>query len=197
MEGLEKILDAIAADAQKQSDEIVEEANNQAKAIKKESDDLSTAEYNSVVGKANERANRIIESADSFSEIDFRNKILSEKRVMIDRVFDKAVEKLVNLPDDKYLAVITALVKKYADNGEGELIFNSKDLKKATPSFVDALNKSLTSGKSVVISEKADDSIVGGFRIRYGNIEVNCAFDALCNEYRETATTNVAKILFD
>ena len=116
---------------------------------------------------------------------------------MIDRVFDKAVEKLVNLPDDKYLAVITALVKKYADNGEGELIFNSKDLKKATPSFVDALNKSLTSGKSVVISEKADDSIVGGFRIRYGNIEVNCAFDALCNEYRETATTNVAKILFD
>ncbi len=197
MEGLEKILDAIAADAQKQSDEIVEEANNQAKAIKKESDDLSTAEYNSVVGKANERANRIIESADSFSEIDFRNKILSEKRVMIDRVFDKAVEKLVNLPDDKYLAVITALVKKYADNGEGELIFNSKDLKKATPSFVDALNKSLPSGKSVVISEKADDSIVGGFRIRYGNIEVNCAFDALCNEYRETATTNVAKILFD
>ena len=197
MEGLEKILDAIAADAQKQSDEIVEEANNQAKAIKKESDDLSTAEYNSVVGKANERANRIIESADSFSEIDFRNKILSEKRVMIDRVFDKAVEKLVNLPDDKYLAVITALVKKYADNGEGELIFNSKDLKKATPSFVDALNKSLTSGKSVVISEKADDSIVGGFRIRYGDIEVNCAFDALCNEYRETATTNVAKILFD
>lgn len=197
MDGLDRIVGEIGQAAQKQARSVAENAEAEAGRIIEDAKAAAKAEYDEMQKAANDRAKRVLEAADSAAQLDKSNRRLSERRRLIDTAFEKALEKLCSLPADDYFEAVKKLIVKYALAGEGNVVFNSCDLKRLSPGFEMVANAALPDDKTVKISDKADDSIVGGCRIVYGNIEINCDFRALIDEIRETATANVAHILFD
>ena len=59
------------------------------------------------------------------------------------------------------------------------------------------VNCALSDENSVKISTVPDDSIVGGCRILYGNIEVNLDFRTLISDLKTEITGDVAQIIFE
>lgn len=196
MEGLERIIGEINSQAERDAKAIIAEAEKEAAEIIKNAEADAEHDIKAAEADAEKRAVRIRQSAESFSELDKSSRILSAKREAIDNAFDKALRDLKNSPADEYFSMVKRLIVKYAEKGEGTLVFNSADLLRVSPGFEIVVNDALPDDKSIRLSETADDSIDCGAKIIYGNIEINCDFSALVNESRETATLGVANILF-
>ena len=111
--------------------------------------------------------------------------------------FDLALDKLLNFPKDDYFEFVRKCIVKYAEKGNGEVYCNSSDLKRMSTGFELTVNCALSDENSVKISTVPDDSIVGGCRILYGNIEVNLDFRTLISDLKTEITGDVAQIIFE
>ena len=196
MQGIEKILLEIADNAQREADKIVGDAQHQASAIVADATASAKAEYDSVVGDAQTQSERIITSANDFSQRDISRKVLEHKSRIINDCFDLALQKLLSLQRDDYFDFVRKSIVKYAEKGTGEVYFNSSDLKRMSPGFELTVNAALPNEKSIKIADTADNSIIGGCKISYGNIDVNLDYSALIADIKPEITGEITELLF-
>lgn len=197
MTGLEKILERIQAGAELQAEEILAAARQEAAEIMAEGDSVTERESSELVEKTREEAALIGRIADSGSELEGRKLLLSIRQELISGVIDEALKRLRTLPDDKYFAVCERLACRFAEAGDGEIVFSAADRKRLPEGFVESLNGKLAD-KGARLSLAADTAdISGGFVLRYGGIEENCSFAAIVEQHRDSLSDRLGHILFD
>lgn len=196
MAGLEKI-----------TNQIMEEANNSAKAK------LEEAEKNAaiILKDAEREALKASEAADVKSAADVRNyeervkssldlkrrtALLQTKQEIIADVIEKAYQAFCSREAAEYFETVKNMISKFALPQDGEIYFSEKDLSRLPSGFADEVAKiaSLKGGSLKISGETRQ--MEGGFVLAYGGIEENCSFRALFDSKRDELQDQVQKILF-
>lgn len=193
MNGLEKITERIAADAQAQAAEIVARAKAQAEQIvadyQSRAEDLLAQER----AKAETLAAQTAQRAEAAGALEGRKWELNAKQQLLEETFALALRKLRDLPKEEYTQLLTDLLCLAAKGGE-EVIFNPADRAQVGKAAVTAANERLKEGR-LTLSEETRD-IQGGFILKDGLVELNCALETLVEQEKETMSVSVASHLF-
>ena len=193
MNGIEKIIDRISGDAQAEIDTILNQAKAEAAEIAARYEAQAKAEAEEILARgkraAAERAERLV----SVAQLECRKAQLAAKQEVIDGSFGKALEKLLSLPQDKYVALLADLAAKAAPSGQGKLIFSQADRARVGEVVVAAANEKLNG--SLTLAEETRP-MNGGFILSDGRVEVNCSFDTLVRLQKAELTGKVTGVLF-
>jgi V/A-type H+/Na+-transporting ATPase subunit E len=178
----QSVADSSTISAKERSEEIINQANNQAKIIMDES-----------VEEANQEAitlkNRMVLAA----QLESRKMILKTKQEIIKKSFDISLKKLKEMPEERY---INFLIDKIIEtsSSKGEIILNEKDRKNIGEKIIKIANEKIKDGKMVLSSKTIHAS--GGFVLKNGDIEVNSTFETILDTVKEGLTFEVANALF-
>lgn len=197
MAGIEKIKSEIIASAEMRANKIIEEAQSQAKEIIDNAVKEAENKKEQIAANAESKVAIIKSSADSACALDKKNKILGAKTELINKAFLVAEEKLCSLSAQDYFSCLKKLIVHYSVSGEGTLVLSETDKARIPNGFLDSVNKDLGTEKSIKISEETDNSIKGGFIIKYDEIDINCTFSAIIAGERERLVDKVNKCLFN
>lgn len=198
MTGLEKILKAIEEEAQGLADAVIAEAKKQADEILAAAKLEAEQKSKQIAEKSAADVKAIISRAESAAALQEKKILLNAKQQIISNIITKARNSLATLPDSEFTDIILKMVKKYAHNKPGKILFSAAD-KLRLPKDFDVRLKSALSDKasaSLAIAE-GSANIDGGFLLIYGDIEENCSFDALFSAAKEVLQDKVNSLLFE
>ena len=193
MNGIDTIIQRLNTDAKAETDALLEKARQEAAAVAaryqaqadKEAADLAARNER----LAAEREERLISAA----QMEARKTIRAAKQAVMEEVYAKALEKLRSLPQDRTVEVLASLLNEAAPQGKGEVLFSAQDRETVGRAAVDAANAQ-NGGQLTLSGETAN--IPGGFILRNGSIEVNCAYDTLIRLQKTETAGQVARQLF-
>lgn len=193
MNGIETIIQRLNTDAKAETDALLDKARQDAAAVTarcqaqadKETADLAARNQRA----AAEREERLVSTA----QMEARKTILAAKQAVMEEVYAKALEKLRGLPQDRAVEVLASLLNEAAPQGKGEVLFSAQDRETVGRAAVDAANAQ--NGGQLTLSDETA-GIPGGFILRNGSIEVNCAYDTLIRLQKTETAGQVARQLF-
>ena len=193
MNGIDKIIQRIEADAQAELDRVLNAAKEQAEEITELYRSRAEAEAAELRARneknAAEREERLVSSA----QMEVRKASLAAKQQMLDKAYALALDKLCSMPDAQYIETVAELLIQAAPRGAGKVIFASGEKERIGAAAVAMANEKLD-GQLTVAEETRP--IRGGFILADGRVEVNCSFDTLVRLQKNETAGAVAKILF-
>ena len=194
MKGTEKIIAHIQADADAQAAEILAEAEAKSAAIRETYEQKAKQAYAERI-RAGVRENQDrLDSMERLAKMESRKAVLALKQDMVAKSFDRAVDRLVTLPEAQYVALLTKLAVKASVTHDEEIVLNARDKKAVGEKLVKAANEKLGGGRLRLASETG--SFKGGLILRRGSIEANCTAELLVDLCREEMAAELAGILF-
>lgn len=196
MNGIDNIIKAISDEAEARAQQIIDEANEQAREIIDRAKQTAIADAERLQQSAKAKIAAIGDSAESFAVQDRKSAVLRAKTALISEVFDRAVSQLVSLPEDEYFTVINRLIAENAATGDCVLLLNSKDKTRMPRGFMSLAASSVGARGTIRLSDDADDRIIGGCILQYGDIEINLGFDRIIAAEKEALTDKVNAVLF-
>ena len=188
MSGLDKMIARLESDCDAQCERIALESAADAAGMLEAASRESRAETERVLAEADKQAELIAKKAESAAASAARRMMLAAKVDLIDETVDAAVKKLRSLDVPSYFGVLEALVKKYRTGAKGTLYLGAADLARKPQGFLSAFPE-------IAVSEEAAP-IADGFILKYGDIEINCTFDALRSASLDDLKTVAAEQLF-
>ncbi|MBE6828550.1 MAG: hypothetical protein E7514_08130 [Ruminococcaceae bacterium] len=195
MTGLEKILSQIEQESNDRCQEIIRDAQKKAEGIIADAEmkaDAIIAESEAQTLKKTENLNA---SAVSSAELTESRILLKAKLDAIDDILARALEVIKALPKKEYFEILKELIIKNADKGTGELRLSAQDTEKLPSNFLDSVNNALKKGCSVKLGKSAD--IDSGFILSYGDVDINCSFDAIAASKRDELRDALNSLLFN
>lgn len=198
MDGIEKITAKIAADAQAEIDALTAQAQKEAADITADFKAQAQALRQDLETKGGKIAAEREERMASVAQLDCRKAELEAKQALLDRAFDRALEKLCSLKDAEYIELLAKLIAQASATGKESVVFSQADRARVGERAVKQVNELLAQRKSAARLVLAEDTrpIQGGFILREGKVEVNCAFETLVRLQRTEMAGEVAKTLF-
>ncbi|MBR6384557.1 MAG: H(+)-transporting ATPase [Ruminococcus sp.] len=196
MAGIDDILNIIETQQKQTEQSIISAAERKAAAIKKDGDEKALRAYEEYMKRAGEQADRDFENACKSADAEMKRRILACKVRCIDSVIDKTVEKLRNLPDEEYFALLEKLAVKLIRKGDGVISLSGKDLKRVTKDFEKNLNESAKKKNGSIKLSDVPADIDDGFVLSYGLISENCSFRAVMEADKDSVRDTAAKVLF-
>ncbi|MFA5553422.1 MAG: V-type ATP synthase subunit E [Phycisphaerae bacterium] len=188
-------------------DKILADAQAQAQQIKAESDEKSAAEQKSLEQQLEQFKKETDELAKSAAEdkksqmlaaarMENARKFLTEKANLLDEVFKKAREQMLQMPDEQYKQLMKKLMLKTVETGDEEIIIDSKE-KRIDFEFIKSINRELGPGfKGNLRLSEEKQNIGAGFILKRGKIKNNVSLDVLLQTARENMQADIAKELF-
>ena len=194
MKGTEKIIARIQADADAQAAEILARADARCAEIRETYEQKAKEAYAERI-RAGVRENQDrLDSMERLANMEGRKAILALKQDMVARSFERAVEKLVTLPEAQYIALLTKLAVGASVTGDEEIVLNARDGKTVGDKLIKAANEKLGGGHLRLAQDAG--GFRGGLIMRRGNIEVNCTAELLVDLCREDMAAELAGVLF-
>lgn len=226
MEGINKITQKIAQDAQAEINKLMAQTEEKVQAIRAEAAAQAKEEAEAIVERGRTAAGERLERLESASQMERRKLELAAKQEVLGEAFELALEKLCTLPEKEYIDLLTKLALEASSSGKERLIFSQKDRNKVGKQVVMAANDALLKGRAPSLPEEVAKSkvgtlvdklihnttamvtgagltlseqtrdIKGGFIMVDGDVEINCAFETLVRLQREQMEKKVADTLF-
>ena len=194
MKGTEKIIAHIQADSAAQADAILAQAEQQCAEIRAGSERKAKDAYAETI-RAGVKANQDrLESVERLARMEGRKSVLALKQDMVSKSFDLAVDKLVDLPEEQYVALLAKLAAQASVTGDEQVVLTARDREKIGPAVVAAANARLSDGKLTLSDEVG--AFRGGLLLRRGSIEANCTVELLVELCRGDMAAELAKVLF-
>ena len=193
MTGLEKIISQIEYESNDRCRIIIEDANKKAEIIIKSAQTEAEQISNEIAEQTAKKLENMQQSAVSSAELAKSKILLKSKLEIIDDMLDKALNELRALGDEEYFEIIKSLILSNAKEGEGVLRLSAKDCARLPKDFLSSVNKAL-GDKKIVLGDEAD--INGGFLLIYGDIDINCSFDAIASSKRDELRDALNSLLF-
>ena len=193
MNGIEKIIDRISGDAQAEIDAVLNRAKAEAAEITAGYEAQARTEAEDILARGKRAAAEREERLVSVAQLECRKGQLAAKQEVIDASFRLALEKLLALPQEKYVALLADLAVQAAPNGQGKLIFSQADRARVGKAVVLAANEKLNG--SLTLAEETRP-MNGGFILSDGRVEVNCSFETLVRLQKAELTGKVTGVLF-
>ena len=186
----EQVVQKILAEANAEAEKIVSDAR--AKAA-----DTQVAEFEATTARlANEAAEDKLQRMLAGARMTNTKQTLAAKVAILDSVFTKAKAAVNQMPDDEYLALMTALMKKAIETGDEEVIVGKNETR-INQRFIDDVNRQLGAGfkgNLRLSNERAD--IAGGFILTRGKVQVNASTDVMIDALRESMAIEISQELF-
>lgn len=193
MNGLEKLTGQIDADVQKEIDAALVQARSQAQEIQSWYESQAQIQVEAIRRKGQQdavfRQERLVDEA----KMQARRDILATKQELIGRAFDLALEKLLELPEKEYVALLADLAVKASSTKKEAVIFSQKDRTRYGKTVVTQANEKLGGGH-LTLSEQTRP-IKGGLILQDSQVETNCSFEVLIHLQRNTLSAEVAQVL--
>ena len=124
-----------------------------------------------------------------------RLRVLEGKNRVIDEVFKQAAERIVSLPEQEYLHLMSDWLKAIPAEAGGVLMTSSRDTKRFSKDFLEKINKDRPrSGWFTAV--EADPQITGGFIVIGENFTMDSTITNKTVELRESLAGDMAKELF-
>lgn len=185
MRGIEKIAAQIIGEAEEKKAAIYEEIQHKIDELNAKTDEEIKAELERINDDTLREEGTLEELAGLAAQQKRRQAALSAKQEVIGEIINEAYERLLNLEDEKYFAVIKKMLEYNVLSEKGEIIFSARDRQRMPKDFEDVIkNVALEKGGELVMSDEIR-SIDGGFVLVYGGIEENCTFKAMLEASRE------------
>jgi len=192
----EQVTDKILADAKAQAEEIKKQADEKEAAGQARLDE-QLAEYEkqteSLARKAAEDEKMHLLAA---ARMDIAKEYLAEKRKILDEVFEKTTEQLINIPDERYRQLMAELITEAVETGDEEVIVDKKE-KRINHEFIKQINRKLGPGYhgNLRLSDEKQD-IGAGFILRRGKIKTNVSINVLLTQAQKELEIELARELF-
>lgn len=185
MRGIEKIAAQIIGEAEEKKAAIYEEIQHKIDELNAKTDEEIKAELERINNDTLREEGTLEELAGLAAQQKRRQAALSAKQEVIGEIINEAYERLLNLEDEKYFAVIKKMLEDNVLSEKGEIIFSARDRQRMPKDFEDVIkNVAFEKGGELVMSDEIR-SIDGGFVLVYGGIEENCTFKAMLEASRE------------
>ncbi|MFH1614179.1 MAG: V-type ATP synthase subunit E family protein [Planctomycetota bacterium] len=192
-----QVVDKIIADANVEAEKITRQAQKKL--------DAKNEQFNRQLDEYNNRTEQLaVEAAEdtkaralAAARMDTAMTDLTMKKKLLDEVFDAAVEKIKTMPDDRYIALMTALMEKAIETGDEEIIVDPQE-KRIDASFVQKINQkqgNTLKGNLRLSSNRAN--IGAGFILQRNKVRINAGAKVLVTMARENLETKLAKELFE
>lgn len=195
MTGLEKILSQIENEQDNRCRELISEAEAKAQAI---IDEANSQAEKIAADKAEETEKKLENSrqaAESAAELAKSRILLETKLRLIDETLERSLEVIKALPKKEYFEILKELVLKNAQKGEGVLRLSQADVNRLPSNFVDSINNAFKRGYKIKLGDTAD--IDSGFILVYGDVDVNCSFEAIAASMRDELRDTLNSLLFN
>ena len=193
MSGIDKIIKGIEDDTRAVCDGIISQAQAKAAKITASAEQEAARIRSASDQRCAASVADIKKRGDSAAELEEKKILLSTKQHIISDMLAVGVERVKNLPEKEYFALILKMVKKYSLAQEGVIRFGKKDAQRLPEGFIDRINKE-SCGKLTLSDTFAP--IDAGFILIYGGVEENCSFDAIFLSEDETLKDKAGKLLF-
>ena len=194
MNGIEKIISRMEADAKAERDAITAAAQQKAESIRHDYQATAdTLQQEAQVRRQAQNAERL-EHLNGSSQMACRQRVLAVKQEVIDEAFAQAAQQLTQLPAEQSVPLLAALA---ADNGVGdeEILLSAADRQAVGQAVVDAAN-ARKPGAAFRLSDETRET-GGSLVLRRGKVELNCGFTEKLRRLRQEESSAVAKLLFD
>jgi len=192
----ERIVLQILADAEAAVAEIKRSAEEQGAAIVTAAKEWAVADAaaqeKAMEQQAESEKRRILIAA----ELTVRRETLARKQALLGEVFDTALERLYQLPEGVWEALIEKLVLQYAETGKERVRFAAADQTRGR-ALLPRLNKSLKA-KGLPGELTLDDeagTFKGGIALIGTKTEINASFEAMFRNLRGASEAEVAALL--
>ena len=143
MNGIEKITGQIDADLQKELDDLKAQTQTRAAEITAGYDRQAQELTQSILERGRREADLRRERLDSVAQLEARKLTLSAKQEMVARAFDLALQKLTELPEADYIALLARLAVEASRTGREQVIFSQKDRARYGKQVVTQVNEIL------------------------------------------------------
>lgn len=161
MNGIEKITARIETDMKAEVEAILKDAQTKAAALRAEYEDKAKKETAVAAEEGRVAAARYLERQESAAKMDAKKEMLAAKQACLDEAFEAARKKLLSLPEDEYVELLTKLVVKAAKTGREELIFNARDKERVGAKVVSKANAMLAEAVAPELPGEVKGSKVG------------------------------------
>ena len=195
MDGIEKIIDRISSDAQREIDEVLAAAQAEAEKITAEYQAQAQAQADEILSRGEQAAVERGERLASVAQLECRKEVLRAKQEVIDEAFQLALRKLLELHQQAYVALLADLAVQASAKGTEALIFSVAARARVGKAVVVAATEKLGERGRLTLSQETRP-MQGGFILSDGVVEVNCTFETLVRLQRDTLSTQVADVLF-
>lgn len=196
MNGIEKITERIIQNAEQEIAEITREAQLKAEEITARYDEAARKESREIVSRGQAAAEERMERLESVAMLDTRKLELSAKQEMLNRAFNAALDRIRNLPENEYTALLAKLAAKASRSGQEEILLSKEDKARAGEIILREANGLIPGGGNLTLAEDFRP-IQGGFMLRDEDIEINCTFESLIRRLKSEMAAELAGILFD
>ena len=204
MNGIEKITGQIDADVQKEIGAALDQARAQAKEIEARYESRAQTQGEALRRKGEQDAALRRERLVDVAKLEARKTLLAAKQDLVGQAFDLALKKLLELPDQEYIALLAKLAVAASRTGREQVIFSQKDRSRYGKQAVTMANDMLAkkagprAAESAGMLTLAEESrpMAGGLILRDGRVETNCSFEVLIHLQRDALSAEVARALF-
>jgi V/A-type H+-transporting ATPase subunit E len=197
MEGIEKIVERIASDAELESTRILEDARHEAQEILLSFEKLAEQAREEVFARARREADEYQKRTIGAAKQSARMAQLSARQELIDTAFETAQKRLSALPEEEYVPFLARLAFKASRSGKEQVIFNMADRARYGKKVVIEANRLLeAAGREAELTlSEYTRPIQGGLFLAEGKVEVNCSVELLMRSLRQSSAREVAEIL--
>ena len=195
MTGLEKILSQIEQESDDRCRELTEKANEKAQKTVQSAEAEAQRIAADIQLQTDRRLETLAQSASSSAQLAKSRALLKAKLDIIDDTLARSLEVIKALPRKEYFEILKELIFKNARKGEGVLHLSKADTDKLPVNFVDSVNNAFKKGYKLVLGDSTD--IDSGFILTYGDIDINCSFDAIAAEKRDELRDALNGLLFN
>ncbi len=194
----DKILQKIRQEAEAEAAAIIEAGKEKAGKAAGVILEAAREQANEAEKSASFETDEIERRGKLVANLDARKNTLRRKREVLDEAFVLALKRLESLPEDRYEALILAVVTEAAETGTETICVAKADMPKFQNGLMNKLNSRLiTSGnKGELKLSPTPANIKGGVIIVGEKADVNASFEALVRYEREGCEKEVADILF-
>lgn len=193
MSNLDNLISKIIGDCEEKSKQITDSANERASEIMRENIEAAEKEKDKILSGAKAEAKIMAEQIVLSKNLEMRDANLNAKREIIDRVFDRALQKLNEMPKNVFIDFLRKSLAALDLDGE-EIVLPSKyeitDIEEIN-AFLKEKNK-----KGNLKLYKGDKKIDGGFVLLKEGIENNNTFETLIKYYRYELEGEIIAKLF-
>ncbi|NLT40204.1 MAG: hypothetical protein GXX89_07045 [Clostridiales bacterium] len=198
MNGIQRIIDRIEADAASELAQIAEEAESRCAEIEAAYSAAAQAEYRKIISDARLESERRLERKSGAAATEIKMQLLAVKQEILSSAFDRAAQIISELPDERYIPFLARLASRASRTGTEKLVFSERDARRVGSAVKDEANALLRrAGKTADLTVSAETRpIRGGVIVQSGDIETNCSIDALIAMEFRTLSGVVAAELF-
>ncbi len=191
---VDDILKKIRADAEEAARQIVSEGKEKADAVLEDARVRVDARKSELHARAEQRAQEERNRITTLAKLSARRELLGAKQVLIDRVFAEARELISGMDKAEYRVLVSKLLADTVESGDEEVLIGERE-DRIDQAVLDEFSKKFGKGGGLKLSSERRP-IDGGFVLRSGRVETNCALETIMRDARERLETEVASILF-